>query len=216
MTKLKETVLIGVDFSCNKPSCCIYINGKYKFLTWPLEIDDKSINKLTEAGIKVRNRNRIPGKLENSSDKFRWHVDMADRLAKIIVSDIKESIVKTEDVYIAFEGSSFASKGDAGLQLAGYRYILTNELGKIYGGRNIYTYAPLTIKSVAGCATKDKKGKLCMINELAAQDIDHSFVKILRDDPQALKKKTNFVPTVDDLADGFWILQTLREKEQLN
>ena len=209
-------ILIGFDFSCNKPACCVDIDGKYKFLTWPLGIDEKSIIKLENAGVQVLNRERIPGELLNSSDKFRWHVKMADNLSKLIVSDVNKLVGVRNDVVIAFEGASFGSKGDAGLQLAGYRYILTNELGKLYGLDNIYTYAPLTIKSIAGCATKDKKGKLCMINELAAQDIKHLFVEILRDDPQALKKKTNFVATVDDLADAYWVLQTLKNKEQLS
>ena len=208
-------ILIGFDFSCNKPACCVSIDGEYKFLTWPLGIDEKSIIKLENAGVQVLNRERIPGELLNSSDKFRWHVKMADILSKIIVSDIKKITGDRKDIVIAFEGASFGSKGDAGLQLAGYRYILTNELGKLYNIENIYTYAPLTIKSIAGCASKATKGKLCMINELSIQNIDHPFIKILRYDPQALKKKTNFVATVDDLADAYWILQTLKNKEQL-
>jgi len=208
-------IYIGFDFSCNKPACCININGNYHFLVWPLELDKKSIEILATKDIVVLNRDRIEAGT-TSSEKFRVHVTMAGILAEKILKTLEIVLEnKTENIKIAFEGSSFGSKGDAGLQLAGYRYILMDKLGKLYGLENIYTYAPLTIKSIAGCASKDKKGKDSMIKALSEQNIDHEFIKTLRDNSQSLKKKTNFVSCVDDIADSFWILQTMIIKENL-
>jgi len=203
-------ILIGCDFSCNKPAVCILKDNKYYFATWPLEIDKKSIDKLINSGIIVFNRTRLIAG-NDSSEKFRVHVKTADLLAQEILFFLKD-IIRKEKVLIAFEGSSFGSKGDAGLQLAGYRYILMNELGKLYGLENIYTYAPLTIKSVAGCATKDKRGKDSMIKAFTEENVDHLFNYTLKNDSAALKKKTNFVSCVDDLSDSYWILQTLIAK----
>ena len=199
-----------MDFSCNKPACCILKNNKYDFCLWPLELDDKSIVKLEAASVSVNSRPRLEMGTD-SSEKFRWHIAMANELVSRIIETIK-SIVLDEKVMFSFEGSSFGSKGDAGLQLAGYRYLLVSELGKLYGLKNIFTYAPLTVKSVAGCATKDKKGKDSMINAFG-QACTHPLALTIKNNSMALKKKTNYVSGVDDLADAYWVLQTLRVKE---
>jgi len=206
-------IYIGFDFSCNKTACCILKNNEYIFKFWPLELDDKSVKKLIEADIYVYNRSRLK-QGTTSSEKFRWHIAMGADLCDKIISKLVP-IINDEKVNIAFEGSSFGSSGDAALQLAGYRYLLVKELGELYGLENIYTYAPLTIKSMAGCATKDKRGKLAMINAFAEQDIKHKFKDILKNNSMLLKKKTNFVPGVDDLVDSYFILKTLQIKENL-
>jgi hypothetical protein len=203
-------VLIGVDFSCNKPACCIKHNDKYKFIIWPLEMDEKSIKALISADITVTNRERLKDGFD-SSEKIRNHVKMAERLAYKIMNEISP-IIQSDPVMIAFEGSSFSSKGDAGLQLAGYKYVLMHELGKFYDLDNVYTYAPLTIKSFAGCATKDKRGKESMIQAFIEKGPDCKFKETLRDNPIALKKKTSYVPGVDDLVDAYFVLETLRAK----
>ena len=203
-------IFVGFDFSCNKTACCILKNNKYIFKFWPLELDQKSVDKLIAADINVYNRSRLT-QGNSSSEKFRWHIAMAGHLGDQIVNKLKDII--DDEVVIAFEGSSFGSKGDAGLQLAGYRYVLVEKLGKLYGLENIYTYAPLTIKSVAGCATKDKRGKDSMIKAFTETEVNHKFRDILKNDSMLLKKKTNFVSGIDDLCDSFWVLKTLRVKE---
>ena len=206
-------ILVGLDFSCNKPACCIKIENKFYFALWPLEFDDKSIEKLENANIYTYNRHRLQeGK--TSSEKFRLHISMANNLSQLIMSSFK-IFIENENVIIAFEGSSFASRGDAALQLIGYRYILTNELGKLYGLNNIYTYAPLTIKSVAGCASKNKRGKNSMIEAFKNENIDHPLCQILRNSPELLRKKTNYISGIDDLWDAYWTLKTLQIKENL-
>ncbi len=206
-------IYIGLDFSLNKTACCLLKNNKFSFKFWPLELDDRSIEKLKIANIYIDNRSRIL-QGETSSEKFRWHIAMARNLSNKIVESLKE-FIGDEKVAISFEGSSFGSKGNAGLQLAGYRYILVNELGNIYGLKNIYTYAPLTIKSIAGCATKNKRGKNSMIQAFSEIDIKHKFRDLLKNNPAALKKKINYVPGVDDLVDSYFILKTLILKEKL-
>jgi hypothetical protein len=206
-------IYVGFDFSCNKTACCILKNNKFSFYFWPLELDDNSLKKLSDADVIIDNRTRL-AKGENSSEKFRYHISMANDLSNKITNTLK-NVIGEEKVNIGFEGSSFGSKGDAGLQLAGYRYILVRQLSNIYGLENIYTYAPLTIKSVAGCAGKDKRGKNSMIETFAKLSIKHNLNRLLKTDQASLKKKTNFVPGVDDLVDAYFVLKTLREKERV-
>jgi len=203
-------IYIGFDFSCNKTACTILKNNKISFKFWPLELDKKSIEKLKEADIDIDNRERkILG--NNSSEKFRYHIEMASELTEKIISSLKD-VIKNEKVIFGFEGSSFGSKGDAALQLAGYRYILVHELSKSYGADNIYTYAPMTIKSIAGCAGKNNRGKDSMINAFSKKTIDHKLNYILKNDPLILKKKTNYVPGIDDLVDSYFVIETMLEK----
>jgi len=205
-------IKIGFDFSLNKPAVCLQKNNKYYFFIWPLELDDKSVSKLNNADINVFNRNRIKeGK--NSSEKIRVHITMANNLSNLIIHTLKQYI--DDNVIIAFEGASFASKGNISQELTAYRFILVNELAKIYGLENIFTYAPQTIKSIAGCATKDKKGKGAMINAFTNEDLDHKFNLVLKNSPELLKKKTNFILGIDDLTDAYFTLKTLQIKENL-
>lgn len=204
-------IYIGFDFSCNKPACCILKNNNYSFYFWPLELDNKSIDKLLQVGVIVDNRSRLPEIDKDSSQKFRFHLYMSDILSNKIISTL-DKIIKKEKVNIAFEGSSFGSKGDAILQLSGYRYILANKLSNIYGLENIYTYAPLTIKSFAGCASRKNKGKEYMINAFSKKDINHEFNRVLKNNPDYLKKKTNYIPGIDDLIDSYFTLETHRAR----
>lgn len=205
--------LIGIDFSCNKPAACILLNNTYHFLAWPLELDDKSTQILRESNITITNRVRMP-EGTNSSEKIRIHISMAKFLAHQMLFDIKD-IIGGYGAMIGIEGSSFGSKGDAGLQLAGYRYILMDYLDEIFNLENIFTYAPLTIKSIAGCASKANKGKNCMIEAFKNENINHLLCKNLRENPEILKKKTNYLPTIDDCIDSYWILKTLIIKEKI-
>ena len=78
-------------------------------------------------------------------------------------------------VVVTSEGLSFMSKGDAGLNLAGYKFVF---LGKVYENFDrerltIKTYPPMTIKSTAGCAGKHKYDKKePMIHAFSMTDIE--------------------------------------------
>ena len=54
-----------------------------------------------------------------------------------------------------------------------------------------------------------------MIEAFSNENIDHEFCKILKNDPQRLKKKTNYISCVDDCVDSYFILKTLQIKENL-
>ena len=205
-------IKIGIDFSLNKPAACVLKNNIYSFYIWPLDFDDKTIKKLEDSNVNVFNRERLElGK--DSSEKIRVHINMANNLANNIINVFKKNI--DDNVLISFEGASFSSKGNISQELTAYRFILVNELGKLYGLNNIFTYAPLTLKSIAGCATKDKKGKESMINAFSNENIDHKFNYMLKNNPELLKKKTNFVPGIDDIVDSYFALKTLIIKNNL-
>jgi hypothetical protein len=204
--------IFAFDFSCNKPAMTSYINGVINFYVWPSEIDDKSYDRLTSCDVIVHNRKleKIKEKSLDQHELILEHTHRAIDLSNIILDLIDylvhENNIDKDDVIIANEGFAFSAKGDAALQLAGYKYILMERLID-RGYKNLKTYSPITIKKTAGCSKKGL-GKDAMIEAMSRQDDDHHIISILKNDPDYLKKKSNYVLCMDDIADSYWNLKT--------
>ena len=204
---------IALDFSCSKPAMTTLINGCIDFFVFPSNIDTKSESILKAANIIVHNRNLEPINKANHTEHtlIIEQVNRASNLAYIIASTINDIVsvnnISKDDTIIANEGFSFGSKGDAALDLAGYKYLLMFYLIK-RGFTNFRTYSPIQIKKTAHCSFKGST-KLDMIKAMANDNIFyHPFIDLLALEPQQLKKKTAFVPTIDDIADSYWCLRT--------
>ena len=204
--------IFAFDFSCNKPAMTSYINGVINFYVWPSEIDDKSYDRLTSCDVIVHNRSleKIKEKSLDQHELILEHTHRAIDLSNIILDLIDylvhENNIDKDDVIIANEGFAFSAKGDAALQLAGYKYILMERLID-RGYKNLKTYSPITIKKTAGCSKKGL-GKDAMIEAMSRQYDDHHLISILKNDPDYLKKKSNYVLCMDDIADSYWNLKT--------
>lgn len=119
-------------------------------------------------------------------------------------------------VYISSEGLSYASRGDATLNLATYKGVLLAKIYEHFGDhlKMLLTYSPITLKSTAGCAKKNQiKTKQPMIEAFKNINKNIPFKNKLFD--ESLKLKTNYYEGVDDLVDSYWALQTMIKKERL-
>ena len=122
-------VIFAFDFSMNKPAMTSFVDGILDFYIWPSTIDEKSYNSLIFSDVNIHNRNLTPIK-DHCYDQHSLiieHLKRSTELANIIVSTI-DRIVKSKnidknDVIIANEGFAFSAKGDAILDLSGYKYI---------------------------------------------------------------------------------------------
>ena len=218
---MKHKPIFAFDFSMNKPAMACLIENELSFYIWPLSIDKVAQEKLDSCDINIVNRklNPIKDKSLNESELIIEHVARSTNLAKLIVGTILKIIrpynYNIDDIIIANEGFAFAAKGDAALDLSGYKYILMKELID-NGFSNFKTYSPITIKSTAGCAKKGMK-KDDMITALGNEDNDlRLFIHTIRDHNDILKKKTSYVMCVDDLADAYWCLKTVVKKEDID
>lgn len=218
----KQKTIFAFDFSMSKPALCVYINNKIYFYCFPMNLDEVSNDKLISVGVNVYNRklNPINKKKYNSHELVLEHIqranDLSNKIIYIIISLLKKFEINYKDVIISSEGLSFGSKGDAMLDLSGYKYVLLSKLKEL-GFENIKTYSPITIKSIAGCNKKSEYGKLAMIEKIKEENNNiHSFIDSLKNTPEILKKKTAYVNCVDDLVDAYWCLKTTIEKENLN
>lgn len=215
-----KSIFIGFDFSMNKPAATILYEKKFYFYIWPLSITDKQEQIYLDSGVHVYNR-----KLESISTKDKnsqlvlQHTIRSSDLSNLIIQSIEDFIKEhnAEDVpiYVSSEGLSYGSKGDAALNLATYKGVLLADLYRHFFGRmyGLYTYSPITLKSTAGCAAKNKiKTKTPMIDAFLKEDFkDNLFFDYLV--AGKFINKTAFIPCIDDIIDSYWALKTMLKKE---
>lgn len=231
LTELKY--YIGIDFSIDKPAMTFKMpDGEYAFFIFPLNIP-ASLEKLyIDADVDCSNRklNSISKKELDSSQIVNCHIERAYHLAQLVKDKILEVILNYSKpgekslIYLATEGLAFSAKGDAALDLATYKGILLSTLYKTFIINNQfsniqlvnnYTYSPITIKSIAGCATKDKrKDKTAMIKAFMEESTNTKFENMLKT-TDLFNAKTNYKKCVDDIVDSYWALKTMIIKEKL-
>ena len=206
--------IIGFDFSINKPAACILSNNMYHFMSWPYGLPEKIKTVYKESGVSIIERTDDKDKGDNISEKMRYEVENSRYLANLIRDSLKPFLNNTP--YLAFEGLSYGSEGNVGIQLGGYKYMLMDSLSEFIPLDNMFTYSPITIKSVAGCA-KRGMGKADMINKFIEEGPHCIFNHELKESPDKFKtpKSKNWIVHLDDLVDSYWVIQTLKKKENL-
>lgn len=206
-------VLIGFDFSINKPAACILKGNQYHFISWPYGLSKPQRKVYEDAPITIVDRSDTKDKGDNVSEKLRYEVKNSKYLANLILDKIFPYIEKEKErnVFVAFEGLSYGSTGDVVLQLGGYKYILMDVLRQFIPLDNMFTYAPTTIKKTAGCSKKGM-GKPEMIE--AFKKVNTPFSKHLRDNEGSFKTRFgNWITHLDDVSDSYWVVETLKKKE---
>lgn len=204
--------LLGFDFSIVKPAACfadINLNN-ITFKIWPRDLSKKVKTIYRDAGIIVCDRTDEANSFKISSDKIRFEVENSIYLAELIV----DSFELKEKTLLGFEGFSFNSGGNAGLQLSGYKYILMDRWKDKIKFEDMYTYAPQTIKKTAGCSKKNKGEKNDMIQAFINSGIDNDFRKELEKDPLKFKKRggKSWIDHLDDIVDSYYVVKTLQKK----
>lgn len=218
-----EQILIGFDFSMNKPAATIYYKGQYYHYFWPLNLNKKLIEKYNEAGVFVHNRDlpSINVKTIENSQIVLIHTIRSTDLANMIIEDIDNFIKKQNledyDLYVCSEGLSYASKGDATLNLATYKGVLLSKIYEHYGDRlkRLFTYPPISLKATAECAGKDDiKDKSKMIKKYILENNQIKMRLCLANNMLIAKK--NYITGVDDIVDSYWALKTMVKKENIS
>jgi hypothetical protein len=206
--------LIGIDFSINKPATCVFSNNKYHFFGWPHNLKDDIFDVYCKSGVNLIKRTDIKYEGHDLSLKMRFEVENSKYLANLIRETLLPYL--NENTYIAFEGLAYASKGDSAIQLGAYKCLLMNELNKYVPLKNMFTYTPITIKSIAGCA-KRVINKTDMINAFIKNGPICKFRIALFEKPELFQspKAKNWIIHLDDLVDSYFALETLRKKENI-
>jgi len=189
--------IVGIDMSKNSPGVCIREDDKLTFLSFIRGVENKKNSahfaSLREKGVKIITNPRSTKEKEYLELEL-WKIEDAALLAKTIVSELPDEVD-----FVGMEGFSYGSKGNSGLDIAGYAYCVRKELFEKYG-RKLCVFSPGNVKKVAG---KGNAGKTEIMN---------FFIK--SEEPSLRKNKfwqgiyeneIVSIKPVDDLIDAYYI-----------
>ena len=222
-------IYVGFDFSMNKPAATIYCEKKIYFYLWAANLQASKIEKYKNCNVRAISRDLSPVETKSRNKKSSIentqivliHTIRSLDLANMIINDI-DSLIKnslgyeTFNLYVCSEGLSYNSIGDATLNLATYKGVLLAKIYEHYGDmlKRLFTYSPITLKSTAGCATKElRHDKKNMILAFTREPYDIPFKSAIINGE--LTSKVNYIDGVDDLVDSYWAFQTMIKREKL-
>lgn len=200
-------MLVGIDFSINSPSICIYKNNEYKFIILQrnrklTKLDNELKDLIDIIWIdSIKDSNNYQ---EEQWTRFLDSYKMCDIICRQI---LKYGIPE----YIAIEGFSFGSTSIRFAELVGYQYQLRNKLyNKFFTNRSdipIKIYAPQTIKKTAGSGKFDK---IKMFESFLNLNLNFSLYNYININKDNLKMKNSIRKPIDDIIDSYYIIETLK------
>jgi hypothetical protein len=196
-------IIIGIDMSKNSPGVCVREDDKLSFLSFIRVAETKRntghFSTLRDKGVKIILNPRST-KIKDYSELELWKIEDASKLAKTIVENLPDEV----DL-IGIEGFSYGSKGNSGLDIAGYAYCLREELFEKYG-KKLCVFSPSNVKKQAG---KGNAGKP-EIKKFFLESQDQSLIanplwKSLYENEIVDEKP------VDDLIDAYFVQECTRQ-----
>lgn len=219
-------VLVGFDFSINKPACTIFYRNAYYFFSWPLSVNSETEKAFQKCGVNIYNRGlkSIKKKELSSSELTYVHTVRSKALSDLIVKTIlnffeEHSISRDSEIYVASEGLSFGSKGDATLNLATYKGVLLVKLIESLKVEKLFTFSPISLKSVAGCSCKEKRSDKGAMIQAFIEDgsaCSSGLYKAISSGELSKKSGSSFLDTTDDLVDSFWVVKKMIKELELD
>lgn len=212
---------IGIDFSLTSPAFCVFKNGKY---SW---------GSLTRTG-------RTPESLKKSKDKpyaildgdpdidlfFLTKKEMPEEYSarERVKIDYFQDIVDVfwnhidpfveGEVRIAMEGLSFASNGNALIDISMATALIRKKIVDKIGSQNFYVFPPTAIKKFAGKGNFKKDEMYYSLIQKAPEAGGNftDFTDVIdRNSSSWITKSKQVNKPVDDLVDASWICLFLQE-----
>jgi hypothetical protein len=163
---MSEKIYVGIDFSLNSPAFCVYSNSKFSWFSLTrtekkFESFTKSKDKpfyvlsgLEDFTICFLEKRILP---EEYSEKERVKIDYYLELVEFFWKKIASHIVPQQTV-IAIEGLSFASNGNALIDISMATALLRERIVQKIGSQNFYVFSPTSVKKFAakGNSKKDE------------------------------------------------------------
>jgi hypothetical protein len=203
-------IVIGIDMSKNSPGVCIREDDKLTFLSFIRGSEEggrmsKSRKRMIDhyallraAGVKITANHRST-QIKEYSKLEAYKIMDATLLANTIVASLPDQV----DM-VGMEGFSYGSKGNAGLDIAGYAYCLRKSLYEKYGNK-LCIFSPGNVKKQAGKGNAGKEEIMEFF--LKCNDVDlreNALWKGLED------KSISADKPVDDLIDSYYVQECTR------
>ncbi len=214
---------IGIDFSLNSPAFCVYAN--FKFSWFSLTRTEKKFESFTKSKDKPFSvlsqsedfdicflaKKNLP---ENYTEKERVKIDYFLELVECFWHKIEPYIIDSQ-THIALEGLSFASNGNALIDISMATALLRERIVTRIGSQNFHVFSPTAIKkfAVKGNAKKDEL-YLALMEKNFSETNFSNFTNILRQNHNNWITPAKSVnKPLDDIIDATWIcLNLINEK----
>ena len=199
-------IICGIDYSKNSPALCINTDGDIKFYSFirgeGTKKDKEHFENLRKCEVTIVNNLRRAN-TKDYSELEAWKIEDASLLADKVLEYIP---INTDAVGI--EGFSYGSKGNAGLDIAGYAYCLRNALFRKVGKNKMSIFSPGNIKKNAGKGNAGKEDMLKFFMSNSDLKLRNTlFWKgIVSEELSRTQKPT------DDLVDSWYIQACTLEK----
>jgi hypothetical protein len=196
-------IIVGIDMSKNSPGVCIRNGETLTFLSFIRGKETKKssthFSALRERGIVIVNNPRATN-IKTYSELEVWKIMDASLLAETIVNNLPDEV----DM-VGLEGFSYGSKGNSGLDIAGYAYCLRKALFEKYGQDKLCIFSPGNVKKTAGKGNAGKEEIMNFFLNSENPDLrNNEFWKGLSDGELTKDKP------VDDLVDSFYVQECTR------
>jgi len=207
--------IVGIDFSINSPAFCCFKDGKY---TWgSLTRSDRTPESLlkspkkpfsilsTESDFKLYflDKSELPDNyIQKERIKIVYFLDIVEMLWNNILE-----IMGDEEFFVAMEGLSFSSNGNALIDISMATALLREKIIERIGVEKFYVFSPTSIKKFAlkGNAKKDELyTALCSFQEDGTNLKSFTNILDLNKDEWITPSKAVNKP-IDDIVDATWI-----------
>lgn len=217
---------IGIDFSLTSPAFCVFKNNEYSWGS--LTRTDRTPESLRKSKDKPYSileddenidlffltKKDMP---EEYSERERVKIDYFQDIVDIFWSKI-EPFIDGETV-IAMEGLSFASNGNALIDISMATALIRKKIVDRIGSQNFYVFPPTAIKKFAGKGNFKKDEmyfSLIQKSSSAGGNFSHFSSIIEKNSSSWITKSKQVNKPIDDLVDASWIclflMETLRSK----
>jgi hypothetical protein len=191
-------IIVGIDMSKNSPGVCVREGEKLTFLSFIRGAETRKIAShyatLRECDVKIVTNLRNC-ETKDYSESEVWKIEDSIVLAETIVENLPETV----DM-VGLEGFSYGSKGNSGLDIAGYAYSLRGALVKKYGKEKLCIFSPGNVKKTAGKGNANKEQIMDFFLREEKNDLlNNAFWKGIFEGEIEKKKP------VDDLVDSYYV-----------
>lgn len=216
--------LVGIDFSLNSPAFCV---SKENHFTWGSltrsERNRESFMKSTKKPYAVLSdfpefnflfldKKKLP---DDYTEKERIKIDYFQELVDSFWDSILE-ICGDDEIVVAMEGLSFASNGNALIDISMATALLRKKIVDHTGSSNFYVFSPTSIKKFAlkGNAKKNELYEALINRESTGTNLD-KFTKILEENQEEwVTGGGNVNKPLDDMIDATFICLYLNELKE--
>ena len=212
---------IGIDFSLTSPAFCVFKDGKYSWGS--LTRTDRTSESLKKSKDKpyavldgdpdidlfFLTKKEMP---EEYSARERVKIDYFQDIVDVFWYHIQPFL--GGDVKIAMEGLSFASNGNALIDISMATALIRKKIVDSIGSQNFYVFPPTAIKKFAGKGNF-KKDEMYHSLVQKAPEVGGNFTDftdvISKYSSSWITKSKQVNKPVDDLVDASWICLFLQE-----